>query len=85
MRRWTAKPIRRFGPRLPAAPKRAPSLTAKKITRDAIQLHGAVGYTDEFDIGLYLNRALVLSAWLGDDAYHRRIWFEAREAEGAAQ
>ncbi len=59
--------------------------TAKKITRDAIQLHGAVGYTDEFDIGLYLNRALVLSAWLGDDAYHRRIWFEAREKEGAAQ
>ena len=58
---------------------------AKKITRDAIQLHGAVGYTDEFDIGLYLNRALVLSAWLGDDAYHRRIWFETREAEGAAQ
>ena len=59
--------------------------TAKRITRDAVQLHGAVGYTDEFDIGLYLNRALVLSAWLGDDAYHRRIWFEAREAEGAAQ
>ncbi len=58
---------------------------AKRITRDAIQLHGgAVGYTDEFDIGLYLNRALVLSAWLGDDAYHRRIWFEAREAEGGA-
>lgn len=59
--------------------------TAKKITRDAIQLHGAVGYTDEFDIGLYLNRALVLSAWLGDDAYHRRLWFDAREEEGATQ
>jgi len=58
---------------------------AKRITRDAVQLHGAVGYTDEFDIGLYLNRSLVLSAWLGDDAYHRRIWFDAREAEGAAQ
>ena len=58
---------------------------AKKITRDAIQLHGAVGYTDEFEIALYLNRALVLSAWLGDDAYHRRLWFEAREEEGAAQ
>jgi len=57
---------------------------AKKITRDAIQVHGAVGYTDEFDIGLYLNRALVLSAWLGDDAYHRRVWFDAREEEGAA-
>ena len=59
--------------------------TAKRITRDAIQMHGAVGYTDEYDIGLYLNRALVLSAWLGDDAHHRRIWFEAREEEGAAQ
>ena len=60
-------------------------MAAKRITRDAIQLHGAVGYTDEFDIGLYLNRALVLSAWLGDDAFHRRLWFEAREEQGAAQ
>ena len=50
--------------------------TALKITRDAIQMHGAVGYTDEFDIGLYLNRALALSAWLGDGAYHRRRWFK---------
>ena len=69
-----------------ASRAKARAVTAgKRITRDAIQLHGAVGYTDEFDIGLYLNRALVLSAWLGDDAYHRRIWFDAREAEGAAQ
>ena len=59
-------------------------VAAKKITREAIQLHGAVGYTDEFDIGLYLNRALVLSAWLGDDTYHRRIWLDARDAEEAA-
>ncbi len=71
--------------RLASRAKARAVTAAKKITRDAIQLHGAVGYTDEFDIGLYLNRALVLSAWLGDDAYHRRIWFEAREAEGAAQ
>lgn len=56
---------------------------ARKITREAIQLHGAVGYTDEFDIGLFLNRAVVLSAWLGDSAYHRRLWLEAREAEEA--
>ena len=58
---------------------------AQNITREAIQLHGAVGYTDEFDVGLLLNRALVLSAWLGDAAYHRRRWLEAREAEEAAQ
>lgn len=42
------------------------------ITRDAIQLHGAIGFTDECDIGLYLKRAMVLSAWLGNGAQHRR-------------
>lgn len=71
--------------RLASRAKARAVTAAKKITRDGIQLHGAVGYTDEFDIGLYLNRALVLSAWLGDDAYHRRIWFDAREGEEAAQ
>lgn len=58
---------------------------ARKITREAIQLHGAVGYTGEFDIGLFLNRALVLSAWLGDAVYHRRLWLAAREFEETAQ
>jgi len=58
---------------------------AQKITREAIQLHGAVGYTDEFDVGLLLNRALVLSAWLGDATYHRRRWLEIRETEEAAR
>ncbi|MEO9902225.1 MAG: acyl-CoA dehydrogenase family protein [Nisaea sp.] len=71
--------------RLASRAKARAVTAAKKITRDAIQLHGAVGYTDEFEIALSLNRALVLSAWLGDDAYHRRLWFEAREEEGAAQ
>ena len=54
--------------------------TALKITREAIQMHGAVGYTDEFDIGLYLNRALVLSAFLGDAAVHRKRWLELKGA-----
>ena len=31
-----------------------------------IQLHGAIGFTDEYDAGLYLKRALVLSGWLGN-------------------
>lgn len=65
--------------RLASRAKARAVTAAKAITRDAIQLHGAVGYTDEYDIGLYLNRALVLSVWLGDDAHHRRRWLEARE------
>lgn len=43
-----------------------------RITREAIQIHGAIGFTDEYDAGLYLKRALVLSAWLGNAAQHRR-------------
>jgi alkylation response protein AidB-like acyl-CoA dehydrogenase len=43
-----------------------------KIARESIQLHGAIGFTDELDAGLYLKRTLVLSAWLGSAAYHRR-------------
>jgi alkylation response protein AidB-like acyl-CoA dehydrogenase len=43
-----------------------------RITREAIQIHGAIGFTDEYDAGLYLKRALVLSAWLGNAVQHRR-------------
>ncbi len=45
---------------------------ALHIAREAIQMHGAIGYTDEHDIGLYVRRALVLSAWLGNAGVHRR-------------
>ena len=45
---------------------------ALTITRAAIQLHGAIGFTDEYDAGLYLKRAMVLAAWLGGPAWHRR-------------
>jgi len=43
-----------------------------RITREVIQLHGAIGFTDEYDAGLYLKRALVLSGWLGNASVHRR-------------
>ncbi|MDB5902159.1 MAG: hypothetical protein JWM26_1037 [Betaproteobacteria bacterium] len=45
---------------------------AVRITREAIQIHGAIGFTDEYDAGLYLKRALVLAAWLGNSTQHRR-------------
>ncbi len=43
-----------------------------RITREAIQIHGAIGFTDEYDAGLYLKRAVVLAAWLGNAQEHRR-------------
>ena len=45
---------------------------ALAITRESIQIHGAIGFTDEYDLGLYVKRALVLAAWLGNAALHRR-------------
>ncbi len=45
---------------------------ALAIAKEAIQLHGAIGYTDEHNIGLYVRRALVLASWLGNGAQHRK-------------
>jgi len=52
------------------------SESALRITREAIQIHGAIGFTDEYDAGLYLKRALVLAAWLGSATAHRRRYAE---------
>jgi alkylation response protein AidB-like acyl-CoA dehydrogenase len=49
------------------------SEAALYITRQAIQLHGAIGYTEEHNIGLYLKRSIVLSAWLGTASEHRGL------------
>ena len=43
-----------------------------RVTRESIQIHGAIGFTDDYDAGLYLKRALVLAAWLGNATQHRR-------------
>ncbi|MCP5199108.1 MAG: acyl-CoA dehydrogenase [Gammaproteobacteria bacterium] len=50
------------------------------ITRQAVQLHGGIGYTDECNVGLYLNRALVLSARHGTATFHLRRLAELLEA-----
>ena len=42
------------------------------VTRDSIQLHGAIGFTDECDVGSYVNRALVQGAAFGNGSCHAR-------------
>ena len=37
---------------------------------EAIQLHGGVGVTDEFDVGLYVKRIRTLENLFGDHVYH---------------
>jgi alkylation response protein AidB-like acyl-CoA dehydrogenase len=48
------------------------SAAARLVAGQAVQLHGAIGFTDEHELGLHVNRALTLSAWLGNAAEHRR-------------
>ena len=39
-------------------------------TAECLQMHGGIGMTDEFDIGLFLKRARVDSVLFGDAAFH---------------
>ena len=56
---------------LASGAKARASQAALAICKEALQMHGAIGYTDEYDLSLYFNRALVLSAWLGNAGAHR--------------
>jgi alkylation response protein AidB-like acyl-CoA dehydrogenase len=44
---------------------------AMMVTRACIQLHGGVGYTDAYDIGLFLRKAMVLAPLYGSPSAHR--------------
>lgn len=55
---------------------------AMNMGRWAIQYHGAFGYTEEVDVGLYVHAALRWSSWLGNAAAHRRKALAAHEQAG---
>lgn len=40
--------------------------TAHRISREAVQMHGGMGVTDELEVGLFLKRIRVAQACLGD-------------------
>lgn len=51
-------------------------IAATAICRQAVQLHGAIGFTDEYDLGFYVNRMVALTAWLGGPDVHRKRYFD---------
>ena len=52
------------------------------ITRQSIQMHGAIGFTEDCDVGLYVKRAMTLAAWLGNGNAHRRRYAKTEILEG---
>jgi alkylation response protein AidB-like acyl-CoA dehydrogenase len=66
----------RIDPALAAAVKAQASEAAMFVTKSCIQLHGAIGFTDEHDIGLYHKRAILYSSLLGDEARQRSRFAE---------
>jgi alkylation response protein AidB-like acyl-CoA dehydrogenase len=44
---------------------------ANLSVREGVQMHGGIGMTDEYDIGLYMKRDRALAEFMGDLHYHR--------------
>ena len=52
-----------------AAAKAKTTQIARLSASEGIQMHGGVGMTDEYDIGLYYKRAQAAGEYLGDEAW----------------
>ena len=45
--------------------------TLHLVSSEAVQMHGGIGVTDEYDIGFYLKRARVAETILGNSTFHQ--------------
>ncbi len=61
-------------PRLASLAKSMASETFMLAAKEAIQMHGGIGVTDEHDIGFYLKRAQATYMTFGTPAQHRQRW-----------
>lgn len=52
--------------------------TAHLAANEAIQMHGGIGMTDEFDIGFFLKRCQILEGLYGDRYYHNNRFAQLR-------
>ena len=55
-----------------AAAKARCADVALDVGRASVQMHGAMGYTEEGGVGRYLRTAMAGGAWLGSSTAHRR-------------
>ena len=59
--------------------------TALSVTTTGVQLHGALGFTSEHDIGLLLKRAIALRATMGPPSANIERYFERKNRGPYAQ
>jgi alkylation response protein AidB-like acyl-CoA dehydrogenase len=53
---------------------------ARRVCSEAIQVHGGIGFTWEYDLHLYFKRAKALEVQYGDADYHRELVLRAAAA-----
>jgi len=53
-----------------SAAKARACTTANRAVQEGVQMHGGMGMTDQFDIGLFMKRARVAQELLGDAHFH---------------
>ena len=53
-----------------AVAKARAGTSATLAVQEGVQMHGGMGMTDAFDIGLYMKRVRTLSEYFGDSHYH---------------
>ena len=53
-----------------AVAKARAGASATLAVQEGVQMHGGIGMTDEFDIGLFMKRARVAQELFGDAAFH---------------
>lgn len=72
-------------PRVAALAKARIAERVVALCREAVQLHGAIGYTDEYELGLYLKRALHTASWLGSPRVLLGRYLALRQDEARAR
>ncbi|MBW2377667.1 MAG: acyl-CoA/acyl-ACP dehydrogenase [Deltaproteobacteria bacterium] len=63
-------------PRLASLAKATASETFMHAAKEAIQMHGGIGVTDDHDIGFYMKRAQATYMTFGKPSQHRQRWAE---------
>lgn len=67
-----------------SAAKAVANRAALDTAKAGVQIFGAMGFTEEADIGLYLRTALHWASWLGGESAHRRRFRAATGQRRAA-